>query len=72
VPFEDMVLDHLVPRAEGGPDVEFNVAVAHAKCNRIRGNARFETTRSRIAREFFKATQPRAYYREAPYREFGR
>jgi len=56
---QEMTLDHLVPSSRGGPDVEWNVAASHAKCNNIRGNGRFETHKSRVAWDVYKAMYPR-------------
>ncbi|NBW18807.1 MAG: HNH endonuclease [Caulobacteraceae bacterium] len=67
VPYSDMTLDHLIPKAEGGPDEPWNVAASHAKCNNMRGNARFETHASRVARAYAAARYPLAYYDNHPY-----
>ncbi|MEM7329222.1 MAG: HNH endonuclease [Pseudomonadota bacterium] len=30
--------DHIVPRSKGGPDTPDNLQLAHARCNKIKGN----------------------------------
>jgi len=37
---KDLTLDHLIPIARGGPDAEWNLAVAHRRCNSSRGVGR--------------------------------
>jgi 5-methylcytosine-specific restriction endonuclease McrA len=34
----DAVSDHIVPRSKGGPDALWNLWLAHAECNRKKGN----------------------------------
>ena len=31
-------VDHIVPRSRGGTDAHDNVQLAHARCNKIKGN----------------------------------
>jgi len=30
--------DHIIPRSKGGPDTHDNLQLAHARCNKIKGN----------------------------------
>ncbi|MEL7540954.1 MAG: HNH endonuclease signature motif containing protein [Pseudomonadota bacterium] len=30
--------DHIFPRSKGGPDKRDNLQLAHARCNKIKGN----------------------------------
>ena len=34
---ERPTIDHIVPRAAGGPDVPENLQLTHARCNRVKG-----------------------------------
>lgn len=36
---EYVTFDHILPQSKGGTDEDSNVKLAHAKCNRNRGNA---------------------------------
>jgi hypothetical protein len=38
-------VDHLVPQAHGGPDDHWNLRLAHATCNQLRGTAAAEDVR---------------------------
>jgi len=31
-------MDHIIPRSKGGPDTPENLQLAHATCNKIKGN----------------------------------
>ena len=31
-------LDHILPRSKGGSDMRANLQLAHARCNKIKGN----------------------------------
>jgi len=31
-------LDHIIPRSKGGSDAAENLQLAHARCNKIKGN----------------------------------
>lgn len=31
-------LDHIIPRSKGGSDASENLQLAHARCNKIKGN----------------------------------
>ncbi len=33
VPFEEMTLDHVIPKASGGPNSQANLRPTHEKCN---------------------------------------
>ena len=30
--------DHIIPKSKGGPDARENLQLAHAQCNKIKGN----------------------------------
>lgn len=32
--------DHIIPSSKGGPDTQDNLQLAHARCNKIKGNKR--------------------------------
>ncbi len=32
--------DHVIPRSKGGPDTLDNLQLAHARCNKVKGNTR--------------------------------
>ncbi len=37
---ETLSFDHLIPISQGGPHAEWNIAVAHRRCNNSRGPGR--------------------------------
>ena len=43
-----MDLDHVIPKAEGGPDSDENLQLLCSSCNRIKGKKSMEELKSRL------------------------
>jgi 5-methylcytosine-specific restriction endonuclease McrA len=54
VPFKDMTIEHMIPRAQGGDGNESNLAPAHADCNVLKADRTLEEYMT-----FQAANQPR-------------
>lgn len=55
----DFSLDHLIPIARGGATSEWNLAVAHIRCNQRRGTRALFTPETREAAEAYRAVVAR-------------
>ena len=38
VQWKEATLEHIIPKHQGGTDVEYNLAISHSKCNNLKGS----------------------------------